>query len=175
MEVATAINEINKGTMNTDEILEPLELEKFELEKKIHLIKFTSLFNKFSELINNGDFQKKNIKTLYLGCRKYDNISEESGHYLSYLFKDTNENNLNGSDYKYIYDIFDVEFKRFKNVNKSLLGLINEYNLNIVFNQSFKQNLSKSLLSKELQSALMYSELQNEINNNEATTAKIKL
>ncbi len=172
METTQILNTLNNGSENTDELLKILEEEKIKIAKNIHLIKFTSLRNKLEESINNGLLDKANIKILHLWTETFH---KEKGDYLCYAFKDVNERTIDKNDHKEIFDIFDKEFNRFKNLNTKLLGLVHEYNLNIILNQSFNDNLTKSLLSKDLQTNLMYSELQSEISTNNSNNQKLKI
>lgn len=174
MDFAKEIAEIKARTGNSYTIVNTLEEQKNEIDKKIYMVNVVSVACEIQDMINNGEFSKFNVDKLSLF---YGN-DLDYGNVLRYKLLDNNKEIKKTSAHiddltEKLNEILDgVSGFEIEHVSSQLKDDDSVYlNLNMTFEDKFIQ----LMLSKELYTILEHAELQNTLTTNEVAAKKPKM
>ena len=175
MDASRELKALNSKEMNLSQILNILNNEADEIDKKKYLVKILNLINTIEKMVDDGDFEKYKVHALSIR-------QEYSKNSMGYLFQyrlmtiDGKElkNTLSSRQGELVKKL-KPEFDRVWKLKLENIGSIYDEELQIVLKPNIKADLIKGLLSEELQNVLAYSELQVDIPVNETPSKRMKL
>lgn len=175
MDFAKEIAEIKARTGNSYTMVNSLEEQKNEIDKKIYMVNVVSVACEIQDMINNGDFSHFNVDKLNLS---YTNDTDY-GNILRYQFLDKNDQKIKKS-LADIYQLTDNLDEKFEGVSgfeleHTNIQLKNDDLINLSLNDTFEDKFIQLMLSKELYAILEHAELQNTLPTNELSAKKPKM
>lgn len=175
MEFAKEIAEIKARTGNSYNIVNSLEEQKNEIDKKIYMVNVVSVACEIQDMINNGEFSNFNVDKLNLS---YANDTDY-GNILRYQLLDKNNQKIKKS-LADIYQLTDSLDEKFEGVSgfeleHTSIQLKDNDSIDLSLNDTFEDKFIQLMLSKELYAILEHAELQNTLPSNEVTTKKPKM
>jgi hypothetical protein len=175
MDITKELKELNSTDNFGNKILQELEVQQDEFNKKLYLIQMLSAAKEIESMVNEGFFKLNNIDWLYMNI--YESKFEKKFHKIT--MRVGGENFIKDSHEQEFYNL---KIKKiFKNIEEINLKLVNE---ELLINHEFyldlipgvEQKILDLFLSDELKKVLEYNQMQLELsNNNDSNNKKLKL
>lgn len=175
MDASRELKALKSNEMSVSKILDILNTEADEIDKKKYLVKILNLVNTIEKMIDDGDFEKHNVHAMSI---RQEYFKTKIGYLLQYRLK-----NINGKELKItlssrqgeLVKKLNPEIDRVWKLKLDNLGSIYDEEMEFVLQPGIRGELLKGLLSEELQSSLTFSELQIDMPINENLNKRMKL
>jgi hypothetical protein len=175
MDIKKELMELSSSDNFGDKILENMEYEKQEFNKKLYLVQMLSTAKKLDRIIEVGVFQNNDIDSFRVNV--FGTTLKKKFHKI--MFNCTGEDFITDSHER---EFFNIKLKEvFNNIEEIDLSLVSEKMINkpefyLDLEQGIGQKILDLFLSDELKKVLEYNNMQLELpSNNEINNKKPKI